>query len=108
VIPKIERHIFLSGSVKNPGAIPYDPSKNAGFYVRMAGGYSSRADKSNLYVLRKYNERIQFLEGQKLKAGDIIVVPEKEQFRGWNMFRDIATIVATAGGLALGIVNATK
>lgn len=102
VIPEKKKHIYISGYVQNPGAVSYEANKNASYYIKRSGGLSAKADRLNIYIIRRFNERLQFRGSETLEAGDIIVVPEKEQFRKWNMFRDF--IATTSAILSIAVV----
>lgn len=80
-IPKIEKHVYVSGEVKRAGGIEYKPDAKKEYYIKQAGGYSRKADKSNIYVITKYSDVFQTSDGENIKQGDIIVVPVSQQNR---------------------------
>ena len=84
LIPKVEYFVIVSGQVFNPTAVTYSPGKNAGWYLRQAGGVTRSGDKSAAYIVRA-NGSIVSRGGRwsgdvlnaRLKPGDTVIVPEK-------------------------------
>jgi protein involved in polysaccharide export with SLBB domain len=84
-IPKKPSIVLVDGKVYNPTAITYRPGKNAGWYLRQAGGPTGMADGKSSYVVRAdgsvaggsgglFNGGVDSAE---LRPGDMVVVPEK-------------------------------
>lgn len=84
-IPKRPNIVIVDGSVYNPTAITYKPGKNAGWYLRQAGGPTEMANKKAVFVVRADGSVVggpggMFgggAEGAELRPGDMVVVPEK-------------------------------
>ncbi len=108
VIPKIEKHIYISGNVNKPGAYPYSPSKKPLFYINEAGGFTAKADKYSAFVVRRLQQQMQLRELSTLAAGDIIVVPEKEQFRRWNFFKEAIAVISAIATTSLVVLTIAK
>ena len=81
VVPETDNKIYVSGRVKSPGAYPFVKDKKAGYFIEAAGGFSSRADKTNLFTLKQYGEEFQIREDNVIDEGDVIVVPESQQYK---------------------------
>jgi len=106
VIPKKESFVYISGSVKNPGAYPFLPSKDSRYYVTQAGGYSSNADKTNIQVYIKYGEAIQNIEPRCIEPGSVIVVPASTQYKVLTqVILPILSTLATTIGVGIAIYN---
>ena len=43
---------MVNGQVYNPTAVTYRPGKNAGWYLRQAGGPTNMANRRPLFVVR--------------------------------------------------------
>jgi len=93
-IPETERYVYISGKVENPGAYLYNPEKKVSYFIKQAGGYAKYHDRKHMYILRKYGEKIQIRGSLECHAGDIIVVPEREQFRVWNIIKDVVALIS--------------
>jgi polysaccharide export outer membrane protein len=84
-VPKKPNIVIVNGSVYNPTAITYKPSRNAGWYLEQAGGPTQLADKKSVFVVRADGSVVGgagglFSGGVKsaaLQPGDMVVVPEK-------------------------------
>jgi protein involved in polysaccharide export with SLBB domain len=84
-IPKKPNIVIVDGSVYNPTAITYKPGKNAGWYLKQAGGPTDMANKKAVFVVRADGSVVggpggMFsggVESAELRPGDMVVVPEK-------------------------------
>jgi protein involved in polysaccharide export with SLBB domain len=110
IIPPKEHYVYVSGSVRVPGAYEYAQGKDALYYINKAGGYSSKADKSNVSVVAYYGEIQQIKETGVIEAGDIVIVPDSQQYKFLTMVlipivsaaaATIATLLALATNLKL-------
>lgn len=85
-IPKRPDFVLVSGQVYNPTGISYHPGKDAGWYLRRAGGVTRSGDRKQVFILRADGSVVG---GQKstvfssgilsvrMRPGDSIIVPEK-------------------------------
>ena len=113
VVPKRPNFVMVGGQVYNSTAISYVRGKNAGWYLRQAGGPTSSANKKGIFILRADGSVVgrsdsfgglwkgNVLSAQ-LQPGDSIVVPEK--ITGGSMLwknlmtgAQLASSVATVG-----------
>jgi protein involved in polysaccharide export with SLBB domain len=84
-IPKRPSVVLVDGSVYNPTGVTFKPGKDAGWYLRQAGGPTETANKKGVFVIRADGSVVGgsgglFSGGVKSSAmqpGDMIVVPEK-------------------------------
>jgi protein involved in polysaccharide export with SLBB domain len=81
VIPKKEYCVYVSGSVRHPGAYPFSAGGSKDHYIGLAGGYSSKADRKNSCVVTYYGTVMQVKENGALEEGDVIVVPDSQEFK---------------------------
>jgi protein involved in polysaccharide export with SLBB domain len=87
LIPKTPTYVMVNGQVYNPTAIGYRPGKNAGWYLRQAGGPTNMANKKAVFVVRGDGSVVggkgsgEWFTGDVLSAelrpGDMVFVPEK-------------------------------
>lgn len=124
IIPKEKDMVSVVGAVMSPSTFVYSPDFSWKDYIKMAGGYSEFADKSNVFVLKidgsaykvssgpvKWNpfksrwEITAFSRKNKIDPGDTIVVPTKVQFIPWlRNIKDITQIlmqIAVTTGVVL-------
>jgi len=102
LIPKAETQVYISGNVREPGAYSYKPGKRISYYAGKAGGYSNKADKTNIYVCTVFDGTLQVKGGDRIDPGDIIVVPESQQNRVLNTI--MLPFLSTIASVLMAIV----
>ncbi len=108
-VPKRPNIVIVNGTVYNPTAITYKPGKNAGWYLKQAGGPTELANKKAIFVIRADGAVVGgpaglFTGGAEaavLQPGDMVVVPEKtfnvsHTFQNAVQVSQILTAVAIA------------
>lgn len=112
VIPQYMTTVSISGSVRKPNSVVYDPDMKLKHYISEAGGYAERARKSGTFILYP-NGHIKKL-GKKAKASEImggskIIVPQKGRSQ-WNLGTSLSTITTSVSMLAViaSLINAMK
>lgn len=85
-IPKKPGFILVSGQVYNPAAITYVPGKNAGWYLKRAGGQTDMANHKEIFVIRANGSVVGRHSGEwyddnvlatMMQPGDVVMVPQK-------------------------------
>jgi protein involved in polysaccharide export with SLBB domain len=84
-IPKRPNLVMVDGSVYNPTAVTFKPGKDAGWYLRQAGGPTNMANKKAIFVIRADGSVAGGsgglftggVEKAALQPGDMVMVPEK-------------------------------
>jgi hypothetical protein len=112
-IPKQPGFVLVIGQVYNSNAITFRSGKNAEWYLSRAGGPTSLANKSAIFILRANGEVTssggRMWSGGALHAaigpGDTIVVPEKPVMGAGNTWKNLVAIaqIAQAGALAAAV-----
>ena len=104
-IPEIPSGIPVLGEVCANGTIKYQPRKSVGYYLDQAGGFTKRADKGEIRLV-KANGRVFSsggVKGKKVDLGDVIVVPtEIKKERDW--FKYLTTSLSVLTGVATSIL----
>jgi protein involved in polysaccharide export with SLBB domain len=107
-IPKRPGFVLVSGQVYNASAITFVPGKNAGWYLRHAGGSTQGGNMKEVLVIRANGLVVGPRSGEwfdsnvletKLEAGDVVVVPQKV-FGGSATLRNLfatAQILSSVG-----------
>jgi polysaccharide biosynthesis/export protein len=106
-VPRIENTVFISGCVKVPGGYTYKPNQKKEYYIRLAGGFAERADKSNIAIITPYLDfYLSKSTKAKIEAGDFIAVPLKREFKLYEriILPTLSMLLASAGFL-VGIVS---
>lgn len=74
------RPVFVLGEVSKPGQYPYQPGMTVVTAVAVAGGYTTRADKSYASIIRTVaGKATEYKAGRNsyIQAGDVINIFEK-------------------------------
>jgi protein involved in polysaccharide export with SLBB domain len=107
-IPKKPGFVLVSGQVYNASAITFVPGKNAGWYLKRAGGSTEGGNMKEVLVIRANGLVVGRRSGEwydsgvletKLEPGDVVVVPQKV-FGGSAVWRNLfasAQILSSVG-----------
>ena len=96
-IPTRRRTISVSGQVKKPGLIDFEPERNVRYYLEKAGGYTYDADKGGARLIRARTSIREELDNDLLvENGDEIWVPQKERVNYWEFTQATMRTVAEA------------
>jgi polysaccharide biosynthesis/export protein len=108
VVPRRVALVSVQGEVRAPGFVPYVAGRDAGDYVKDAGGYTSRARKGHARVTRDTGGQVSVSEAGALRPGDAIWVPAKPERSTWGTVKDVLTTAAQIATVYLVIHQATK
>jgi polysaccharide export outer membrane protein len=114
LVPKKATIVSVSGQVYNPTAISALPGRSAKWYLSQAGGLTPIADKKAVFVIRadgsvlaaKNNSSSLFAGdplSATLRAGDMVVVPEKPPKVGGVNWTTIMQTAQMASSVALAV-----
>jgi protein involved in polysaccharide export with SLBB domain len=109
VIPKRPGFVLVSGQVYNASAITFTPGKNAGWYLRRAGGTTQVANTKDIFVIRANGSVVgrdksglfhHNVLGTTLDPGDVVVIPQK--IIGASLFwRNLLTVAQITSSIAV-------
>lgn len=112
IIPQYMTTVSISGSVRKPNTVVYNPTMKLKDYISEAGGYAERARKSGTFILYP-NGHIKEL-GRSASAKDIIggskiIVPQKAKSQ-WNIGTTLSTVTTSVSMLAViaSLINTLK
>ena len=112
IIPQLMTTVSVSGSVRKPNTVVYNPTMKLKDYISEAGGYAERARKSGTFILYP-NGHIKEL-GKSASAKDIIggskiIVPQKAKSQ-WNIGTTLSTVTTSVSMLAViaSLINTLK
>jgi len=108
-IPPKSMVVNVSGSVINPGLVPYKPDKDYKYYINRAGGFSWKARKSKILIIKgQTGERLKPSKRRRIEPGDTILVPEKPERNYWRFFKDTMLVLGNVATIYLVIQQATE
>lgn len=106
IVPQFLNTVKITGEVMSPGSvIPFEKGRRVNYYIDYAGGYSSDAKKSKVYV--KYMNgkvaRAKKMNGRVIQPGCEIVVPKDDKER--LKTTEILSLSSTSASLATVIIT---
>ena len=113
-VPKKAGYVMVNGQVFNPTAVSFRPGRSAKWYLSQAGGVTQMADKKAVFVIRADGSVIAAKNNSAgwwggdpmsvtLRAGDVIVVPEKAPKIGGRNWALIMQSAQMASSVALAV-----
>ena len=94
-IPARRRTISVSGQVRKPGLIDFEPDRDVRYYMEKAGGYTYDADKGGARLIRARTSIREELDNDlPVEAGDEIWVPQKERINYWEAIQSTMRTIA--------------
>ncbi len=114
IVPKKAGYVMVNGQVFNPTAVSYRSGYSAKWYLSQAGGVTQLADKKAVFVIRADGSVIAAKNNSTgwwggdpmsttLRAGDMIVVPEKAPKIGGRNWALIMQSAQMASSVALAV-----
>jgi hypothetical protein len=114
IVPKKAGYVMVNGQVFNPTAVSYRSGYSAKWYLSQAGGATQLADKKAVFVIRADGSVIAAKNNSTgwwggdpmsttLRAGDMIVVPEKAPKIGGRNWALIMQSAQMASSVALAV-----
>lgn len=104
-VPEQRNEVTVLGAVAQPGIVQYVPGNNVAFFVRVAGGFTRRADMQDVMILKKrMGTRLHWREVESVDPGDTIIVPFRERRRWVETLQSTNAVVTTVTGLVLTFV----
>lgn len=109
VVPEQRETITVTGTVAFPGLIPYRPGEKGGYYIRLAGGYASSADRGATRVIRGHNGEWEPMgDAGEIVPGDEIWVPERPERDWWQFAQDAVRFAASIATVYLVVDRASN
>ncbi len=104
-IPERSEVVLVSGEVAVPQAIVYRAGDTADDYIDRVGGYSNRADREQILVVRRSGEVLRN-ERADIRPGDEIMVMPEVPVKDLEIAKSITQVIfqiMVSAGVALGI-----
>jgi polysaccharide biosynthesis/export protein len=107
-VPRKRQVVSVSGEVANPGFLTYIPDKDYIYYIQMAGGYSDRAGRGSISIIKASGEWKSPKKGKGLEPGDTVWIPEKKKHNYIGTIKDLVIFVGNMATIYLVIRQATQ
>ena len=106
VVPQFSNTVKISGEVMFPISMNYEEGKPLSYYIKRAGGYADRANKSRVYAIYMNGavEKLGRRSSKSIQPGCEIVVPTKPQRTKMNT-AEILTIGTSTASIATMIAT---
>ena len=104
IVPERRNEVVIAGAVTQPGIVQHVPSQGVDYFVRLAGGYTSKADRGDAVVIKANSgARITASSAVSVDPGDVIVVPFRERRNYLQTLQFTSSLVTTVVGLIVTI-----
>ncbi len=108
VIPAKSDVVSINGEVRMPQTVIWSPHRDAARYVAMAGGYTERADPSDVLVIRPSGAVKKGGAAMPIGPGDQIMVMPQAGPHKFAIFEDVIRIlyqIAVSTGVTLRLTH---
>jgi protein involved in polysaccharide export with SLBB domain len=111
IIPARQKTIYVFGQVVSPGHIPLTEGKDMRYYIDKAGGYTDRASKGDVRIIKATTKQWLKPGDTSLEQGDNIWVPtdETHPFSYYmTTASQAASVISVVLGIAILVVQVSK
>jgi len=106
VVDRETQSVRVAGEVQRPALLEFDGKRTGEEYIRLAGGFTSRASKGHVRVTRAgSNQSISLGEAKRILPGDFIWVPEKKDVHFWGVLKDVLVVAGSVATVVILIQN---
>lgn len=104
-VPEARNQVTVLGAVHTPGILPYTPGQPVSYFVRLAGGYSRRADASDVRVIKaRQGTPMHWRDVTELEPGDTVIVPFRDRRNWLETLQTAQAIITTVTGIVFGLI----
>jgi protein involved in polysaccharide export with SLBB domain len=108
-VPRKSKVVSVIGEVSNPGLLPYRPGADYRYYINGAGGFSDRASKGKISIIKGIShEWKKANKGKPLEPGDTVWIPERKKREYWTFVKETLVFIGNLATVFLVIQQATK
>jgi len=104
VIPRKSDVVQVSGEVVLPHDVVYQPGGDVSRYVEMAGGFSERADRNHILLIRQGGEVLD-ASRVSIKPGDYIMVLPEIDVKSFQLGKELAQVLYQIAVSAAVVLN---
>jgi len=101
--------VRVEGEVRRPGLVDYDGGAHVSDYVRLAGGYTKRADRGKMLVTRSVSgQTLPLRDVEAIAPGDMVWVPTRPDRTFWDHMQTFITVAAQLATVYIAVDAATR
>jgi polysaccharide biosynthesis/export protein len=105
-VPPRHDQVVVVGAVATPGILPYSPGLGPHAYIALAGGRSSRADRSGIRVMRgRPGIELTLRDVRFVEPGDQIIVPFREHRTVMERLQLVGSVASIVSGVVLTVLT---
>ena len=94
-VDPVSATVRVEGEVRRPGLIRFEAGRKVSAYVRLAGGFSARAARSQVRITRAVTgQTVLARDASALSPGDLVWVPERGETATWQHLEAILLVLA--------------
>jgi len=91
-IPRKSNLVTIQGEVNIPNTLTYKSGEGLGYYIDACGGYTERADTSEVLLIRS-NGKVEKYSSAAVQPGDSILVLGKTDTKNLLLAKDLTQII---------------
>jgi polysaccharide export outer membrane protein len=104
-VPEARNQVTVLGAVHTPGILPFRPGMPVTYFIRLAGGYSRRADASDVRVLKaRQGTPMHWRDVTELEPGDTVIVPFRDRRNWLETLQTAQAVITTVSGIIFGLI----
>jgi protein involved in polysaccharide export with SLBB domain len=108
-IPRALSVVRVSGAVRRPGLVAFRSGARFGDYVKLAGGYTSDAQRRGLRIMKAQSgSRLRPSRRVRIEPGDIVWVPRRKDRDWWEITKEILSVAGQVATIAIIIDGLNK
>jgi len=105
-IPENFNYIEVLGAVSKPGRYPFSAQLSYNDYILLAGGFTDTATRKRFIIKAGTGQRLHIKKLITIENGDTIFIPDKLEYNGWLVFKDILTALGNVAAVIVVIQSA--
>lgn len=104
-VPEARNQVTVLGAVHTPGILPFRPGMPVTYFIQLAGGYSRRADASDVRILKaRQGTPMHWRDVTELEPGDTVIVPFRDRRNWLETLQTAQAVITTVSGIIFGLI----
>jgi len=96
--------VRVEGEVLRPGIVEFEPRRTVNAYIKLAGGFSERAEYSKVRITRSVTgQSLRARDVPQVAPGDLIWVPERSDITFWQHLQTLIAVGAQVATIIIAV-----